>query len=85
MILKTNIIKLIDYVLLNAYSTNSAGLYNGKAGLSLCLFEASHFLNNEYLEEQAFELLLEALLTKNNDIGFENGSFHYEQLRKTII
>ena len=68
-----NISKLVDYLLLNAYSVNSSGLYNGKAGISLCLFEMSRFLQDEYIEEQAFELLKESLLTKNEDIGFENG------------
>ena len=68
-----NISKLVDYLLLNAYSVNSSGLYNGKAGISLCLFEMSRFLQDEYIEEQAFELLKEFLLTKNEDIGFENG------------
>ncbi|WP_157279125.1 lanthionine synthetase LanC family protein [Proteiniphilum acetatigenes] len=64
---------MIDYLLLNAYSVNSSGLYNGKAGISLCFFEIARFLQDEYIEEQAFELLQESLLTKNEDIGFENG------------
>ncbi|WP_420187415.1 hypothetical protein M1B74_01310 [Bacteroides pyogenes] len=65
--------KLVDYLLLNAYSVNSSGLYNGKAGISLALFETARFLQDEYIEEQAFDLLQESLITKNNDIGFENG------------
>ena len=73
MLAGTNISKLIDYLLLNAYSVNSSGLYNGKAGISLCFFEIARFLQDEYIEEQAFELLQESLLTKNEDIGFENG------------
>lgn len=62
--------KLIDYVLLNACSVNSSGLYNGKAGMSLALFEAARLLKDPYIEEQAFDLLQEALLSKNEDIGF---------------
>jgi hypothetical protein len=73
MIAEADIRKLVDYVLLNACSVSSTGLYNGKAGLSLCLFEVARALEDEYIEEQAFELLQEALLSKNADIGFENG------------
>jgi hypothetical protein len=65
--------KLIDYVLLNSCSVNSSGLYNGKAGMALALFESAKYLQDKYIEEQAFELLEEALLTKNEDISFENG------------
>lgn len=56
--------KLVDYILLNAYSVNSTGLYNGKAGLSLSLFGAARLLNDDYIEDQAYELLQEALLSK---------------------
>ncbi|GHV27191.1 hypothetical protein FACS1894176_08860 [Bacteroidia bacterium] len=67
--------KLVDFLLLNAYSVNSIGLYDGKAGLSLCLFEFAHYLNDEQTEDRALELLQEsiALATKSNDISFENG------------
>lgn len=67
------ITKLINYVLLNSCSVNSTGFYNGKAGISLTLFEVSRCLQSEYIEEQAFNLLQEALLSKNEDISFENG------------
>lgn len=65
--------KLTDFILLNAYSVSSTGLYNGKAGMSLCLFEVARATEDEQLEEHAFELMQEALLSKNEDIGFENG------------
>lgn len=65
--------KLVDYVLLNAYSVNSTGLYNGKAGISLTLFEVARLLNDDYLEDQAYELLQESLLSTNEDLSFENG------------
>jgi hypothetical protein len=67
--------KLVDYILLNAYSVRSAGFYNGKAGLSLCLFEVSKCLNDEIIEEHAFELLQESivLINKEDEISFENG------------
>ena len=59
--------------MLNSCSVNSTGFYNGKAGISLTLFEVSRCLQSEYIEEQAFNLLQEALLSKNEDISFENG------------
>jgi hypothetical protein len=65
--------KLTDFILLNAYSVSSTGLYNGKAGMSLCLFEVARATEDEQLEEHAFELLQEALLSKNTDVDFENG------------
>jgi hypothetical protein len=65
--------KLVDYILLNACSVSSSGLYNGKAGMALALFETARYLQDEYIEEQALNLLQEALLSKTDDIGFENG------------
>lgn len=70
----SNINKLADYVLLNAYSVDSSGFYNGKAGFSLALFEIARLLQNDYLEEHAFELIQEALIDKKNTSdSFENG------------
>ena len=65
--------KIADYVLLNAYSTRVSGLYNGKAGMSLALFEVSRTLQDEYYEEQAMGLLQEALLSQTDEIGYEEG------------
>lgn len=73
MIQEAMIRKLVDYILLNACSVNSSGYYSGKAGMALALFEAARYLQDEYMEEQAFDLLQEALLSKTNDISFENG------------
>lgn len=73
MIHESIIRKLVDYILLNACSVNSSGLYNGKAGMALALFEAARYLQDEYIEEQAFDLLQESLLSKSEDISFENG------------
>ena len=70
---KDIILNLVNYLLLNACSINSSGLYNGKAGIAWALFETARFLQDEYIEEQAFELLQEALISKTDDIGFENG------------
>lgn len=41
--------------------------------MALALFEVSRYLQDEYIEEQAFDLLQEALLSKSEDISFENG------------
>lgn len=66
--------KLIDFLLLNAYSCGSPGLANGKAGMSLALFEIAGKLNDEALEEHAFELLQEALIYSGKNISFGNGN-----------
>ncbi|GHT15813.1 hypothetical protein FACS189426_23620 [Bacteroidia bacterium] len=42
--------KLVEYIILNAYSVKSIGLYNGKVDLSLCLFEVTRHLNDESVE-----------------------------------
>lgn len=69
---KQNILRLTDYLLLNAYSVNSVDLQNGKSGLALCLFEISRQLNNEKIENHAFELLQMSLSVTNQSeqIGF---------------
>ena len=65
--------QLIDYILLNAYSLNSSGLYHGKAGIALALFEYSRLTNDDYICENAFEIIKEAIISKNNNISFEDG------------
>lgn len=73
MIQKAALQELIDYILLNTYKVKSNGLYNGKAGLSLSLFVASDYLQDERLEDKAFDLLQKSLITKSKDFSFENG------------
>jgi hypothetical protein len=65
--------KLTDFVMLNACSIDSSGFYNGKAGLSLCLFEVARLYNDDTIEESAFDLLQESLLSKTEQINFESG------------
>lgn len=65
--------KLVDYILLNASFVNLPGLYNGKAGIALALFEAARFLQDEKIEDKAFELFQECLVRPTNDYSFENG------------
>ncbi|MDR0505279.1 MAG: hypothetical protein LBH32_00460 [Dysgonamonadaceae bacterium] len=75
MLIHLAIRNFINYILLNAYSANSAGFYNGKSGIALCLFEIARVFDDETLEDKAFELLQEALVLsdKNKIIDFENG------------
>lgn len=68
----STILNLTDYLILNSYTLTSSGLYEGKAGHALCLFEMARFFQNEELDTNAFDLLEEALVskTKNIDFGF---------------
>ena len=65
--------KVVDNILSNAPLVNSAGLYHGKAGIALALFEASQYLQDESVADAAFNLFQEALIAKVQDYGFENG------------
>ena len=73
MIHKETVRKITDYLLQNSEKTSSTGLYNGKAGLSLSLFIASEFLQDETIEDTAYKLFQESLIIRSSDIGFENG------------
>jgi hypothetical protein len=69
--------KLLDdsgqFVLLNAYAADSSGLYNGKAGLSLVLFELSIATDNDVWGDHAYELISQALITSGKNTSFANG------------
>ena len=69
----TDISKIVDHIMSNVCLINSAGLYQGKAGIALALFEASRYLQDENVENEAFRLLQEALIHKDQDYTFENG------------
>lgn len=73
MINEANIRNVINELLLNISSVNSSGLYNGKTGVALALFEAARFLQDEEIEDKAFSLFQEALIRNKNDYSFENG------------
>ena len=73
MIPSTTIIKAANLIARNAVSLSTNGLYNGKAGFSLSLFAASGFLQDNELEDTAYKLFLESLITSKNDLSFENG------------
>jgi hypothetical protein len=73
MIPKETIQKITDHLLQNIKTANVAGLYNGKAGLSLALFIAAAYLQDEHAEDEAFNILKESLVIKNRNLSFENG------------
>jgi hypothetical protein len=73
MIQKENIRVITGQILKNSGKTNSTGLYNGKAGLSIVLFMAAEYLEDEHIEDIAYDLFQESLIIKNFDISFENG------------
>ena len=64
---------LVEYLVRNTDNEKLAGLYNGKAGLSIALFSASKHLQDEKIEDLAYTLIQEALVIKTNDFSFENG------------
>ena len=47
--------KQADFVMLNSCSVNSSGLYNGKAGMALALFETANLLDDNYIEVKPFK------------------------------
>lgn len=72
MINEATIRKIVDELWLNT-TINSSGLYNGKAGVALALFEAARSLEDESIENKAFDLFQECLIRTTNDSSFEEG------------
>ena len=66
--------RIVDFLLLNAYSCGSPGLAHGKAGMAMAFFEIARAWQDEALEEHAFELLQEALVYGGKNVSFSNGS-----------
>lgn len=64
--------RLTEFVWLDACSLTSSGLYEGKAGHALCLFEMARYFRDDALEERAFGCLQEALVCRAEavDCGF---------------
>lgn len=67
------IYQFVNYALEHIKLVKSTGFYDGQAGISLCLFEVSQYLNDTYIEDMAFNLLQEALVDSKEDISFEKG------------
>lgn len=64
---------LSDFIRLNACGLQSAGLAMGKAGVAIALFEAARTLQDEAMEDDAYDLLREALLSRHTDLDMQNG------------
>lgn len=65
--------KISDYLILNGYSKSNSGLYYGKAGIAIGLFELSRYLNDTRIEDHAFEILNQSLLSKSEFCDLDNG------------
>lgn len=73
MIPEKNIRQLSGYILQHVGSVRTLGLYNGKAGLALSLFEVSRYFQDQSIGDKAFDLLQESLSGRTNDCSSENG------------
>ncbi|MEA5009485.1 lanthionine synthetase LanC family protein [Clostridium tyrobutyricum] len=69
----TKVSKLVTHIISNSDSLDNVGLYYGKTGISLALFEASRYLRNEVVEDKAFDILQQSLIFKDQNYSFENG------------
>jgi len=70
---KETIRKISEKLLQDVEKATSTGLYNGKAGLSFALFITASYLQDEQIEDEAFNLLKESIVIKNQDLSFETG------------
>ncbi|TWV15689.1 hypothetical protein FQ707_01505 [Bacteroidaceae bacterium HV4-6-C5C] len=64
---------ITSYILRKCNTVNSIGLYNGKAGLSLSLFVASEYMQDQKVEDIAYDLIKESLVINQSDLSFEGG------------
>lgn len=64
---------LSDFIRLNICSLQSASLDTGKAGVAVALFEASRTLQDEPMENEAYDLLCETLLAQDSNQGMKDG------------
>lgn len=64
---------IADYFILNGYSTEQSGLFHGKAGMSLLLFEIAHTLDDERIEAHAFDIFSQAMLTQTQSVALSDG------------
>lgn len=70
---KNTIGQIATYIIQNSAALTASGLFEGKAGHALCLFEISRLTHDEKIEDSAFQILQEALLSKTQSITFGNG------------
>ncbi len=66
-------LKIADYLILSSTNTLETGIYKGKAGHALSLFELAALIDNENIEQAAFNIIKEALLTRTQNINFKEG------------
>lgn len=64
---------MAEYVMLNSAAAESTSLFYGRAGMSICLFETARFLNDDYIEDHAFTLLKQSLVSVEKDTSFDKG------------
>ena len=65
--------QIASYIIQNSAALTSSGLFEGKAGHALCLFEINRLNLDEKIEDSAFRILQEALLSKTSIVSFGNG------------
>lgn len=65
--------KIIDFLLLSGYAFCTPNLLYGKAGIALALFKAARHLNDETLEDDAFDLFKESLSTNTENCYLDTG------------
>jgi hypothetical protein len=70
---KLPVYKLKEILLLNAYTVESLGYWKGKAGIALTLFELARYLNDDSIENHAFDLLQETLAYNIANNEFQSG------------
>ncbi len=64
---------LANYIKLMSSGVKKPGMTEGRSGLSVCLFEIARFLKEKTLENYAFKLLKQSLLSNTKDISIDYG------------
>ena len=64
---------MANYIKIMSSGLNSPGMFEGRSGLSVCLFEISRFLKEKSIENYAFKLLKQSLLSNTKDISIDYG------------
>lgn len=63
----------IRFLVLNGFSQQNCGLMYGKTGIALALFKISRFLQDEKVEENAYDMISEVLASTIRNKSFDNG------------
>lgn len=71
---RKNIIRaLSNHIMLDSLGIEEPGLCYGSSGISICLFESSRILKDSYIEDFAFALLKQSLVSDYPSVSFHNG------------